>query len=1058
MPGEGLRLEVLGGFRVNSGGEPARAVLSSRAQSLVAYLVLHAGDFVPRQRLAFSFWPDSTEAQARTNLRQLLHHLRLAWPESERQLENAGQNIRWRPDAIFSLDAAELELAVAEGTTAKARGDTEAAIRAFERAASLYKGELLAGLDDEWIEQERPRFRQAHERAVEALAALYEQAGDYSAAIRQAEALKTADPLSEAAWQKLIRLHAANGDRASALRAYEECAATLRRELNAAPGPATRQAREEALGRHAEPVRAAGSCLVGRGREWQALLDAWRKAAVGRASFVLITGEAGIGKTALARELITATADQGVAAECACYAFERPLAYAAIAEWLRSKALRPALAALPAAQRAPLSRIMPELFGEAPGLVTAQPFTETWERRRLFEALARVVWSAPQPLLLFLDDLQWCDSETLDWLLYLVRTRPDARLLIAATARLDEADREGPIARAAARLLETGGAREIPLSPLSAGETAELAARISPTPVDAAPLFSQTGGNPLFIVETVRAGMAASPKVQSVITTRLAQLSAAARDVAGDASAVGRPFTVELLHTAGSGDEATLAAAVDELFARRIVQTRDGHAYDFSHGQLREVTYAQLGPARRRLIHRRLAQALERLGGATAESAEIASHYERAGDAAESIRHWERAAWVARMRYADDQAIACLTRALQLIDSLPPGRDRDRSEVKLLVALGPPLMATQGYASAEAGRVNARARMLCELVGDAESSLAVFCGSWAFHIVKGQLAAAQEIASRFVRVAAEARAGPALEAAARFTLGGTLFYRGRVREAWETCRSAMEMYAARPDAHLFFDLGPELTVFGRTHMAHALWFLGRPDAALAEIHATLAYAREISHPFSLALATAYAAMLHQFRGEPETAATLAAETAELCEKHDFRYYLSWTPMIGGWARVLRGDPRGFDQMREGVQALQATGAGLRLPYYLAMLAHACRERGLAAEGLAYVAQAVALAQSGGEFWAKSELERLKGDLLLDQGKTGEALACYHAALRTAREQEALVFELRAAAALTRLKGSDRELRRAYARFDEGFETPDLAQARVLTAATGGAGG
>src|SRR5262249_1633781 len=158
--------------RLYSGGAPDPSIASSRAQALVAYLALHAGEFVPRQRLAFLFWPDSTEAQARTNLRQLLHHLRSDWPEAETRIEVAGQSVRWRQDQTFSLDSAELERACAEGAEAEARHDTAAAIRAFETATALYRGELLAGFDNEWIEEERPRFRHAHAGAVEGLIAL----------------------------------------------------------------------------------------------------------------------------------------------------------------------------------------------------------------------------------------------------------------------------------------------------------------------------------------------------------------------------------------------------------------------------------------------------------------------------------------------------------------------------------------------------------------------------------------------------------------------------------------------------------------------------------------------------------------------------------------------------------------------------------------------------------------------------------------------------------------------------------------------------------------------
>jgi DNA-binding SARP family transcriptional activator/predicted ATPase len=1044
VPDAVLRVELLGGFRLSVAVET-----SSRAQSLLAYLALHAGEWIPRRRLAFVFWPDSSEAQARTNLRQLLHHLRSAWPQLDAYIESSGQNLRWRADAAFTLDTAQLESALDAASEAMARRDTSAAVRACEEALALCRGELLPGLYDEWIEPERARFRQLHARALGCLVSLHEQAGNYEAAAAHAEALIELDPLGEPAWQKLIRLYALNGDRASAFRAYERCAATLRRELNAEPGAATRQACDEAAAvRPAPAPRPLAAGFVGRAREWSALVEVWRAASGGRASFALVTGEAGIGKTTLVRELMTVAAGEGAAAEAACYASERPMAYAVIAQWLRAGALAASVAALGAPHRAQLSRVLPEILHDHPGLAPPQPFTESWQRHHFFEALARAVWNAPQPLLLFLDDLQWCDVETLEWLQYVLRARPAARLMIAATARFEEVDRDGPLARAAARLLNSDVATEIAVDPLSAGETAELAARISATSVDAEPLYCQTGGNPLFIVETVRAGMVASHKVQAVITTRLGQLSLPARELATEAAAIGRPFTVDLLAAAGLGDETTIAVAIDELFARRIVHTRDERTYDFSHGQLREVAYGQLGPARRRLIHRRIAQALERTGDA-AEASEIASHYERAGDTAIAIAHWERAAAHARRRYAEDEAIAHLTRALKLLETVPPGRDRDRLELNLLVALGPPLMATQGYAAPDVGRVYARSRMLAELAGDTVSALPVLCGSFAFHVVKGEFAASQEIAARFLRLATGNQAEPAALATGLFCLGCTFFYQGRVREAEEKCRSSLEQYAARSAAGPYFGLGPELSVFCRSHLAHALWFLGRPDSALREIEATIATATELSHPFSLALALAYAAMLHQFRDEPSEAERRAAEVADLCRKYDFLYYLSWTPIIGGWAQARAGNQAGLDKMRAGLAALQATGANLRLPYYLMLLGRACRDAGRRDEAMSYVGQGLAVCGSSGEQWVQSELERVKGDLLLDARSQREARASYHAALRTAREQGALVFELRAAKALACLGNANEQVREVLARFEEGFETADYVAARTF---------
>ena len=214
-------------------------------QALLAYLALNANAPVSRHRLAFLFWPDSSETQARTNLRQLLHHLRAAWPEAERFLESDAQVLRWRGEAPFSVDVALFEAEVARADVLEREGGGAALRDALEAAARLYRGELLPGMYDEWIAEERRRLKQKHTNVLERLTHLLEDARDYTAAIRHAERLLAEDPLRETLYQQLMRLNALNGDRAAALHVYHRCEANLRRELDVEPGAATRRLLEQ---------------------------------------------------------------------------------------------------------------------------------------------------------------------------------------------------------------------------------------------------------------------------------------------------------------------------------------------------------------------------------------------------------------------------------------------------------------------------------------------------------------------------------------------------------------------------------------------------------------------------------------------------------------------------------------------------------------------------------------------------------------------------------------------------------------------------------------------
>jgi len=239
-----IRMELFGGFRMSSEGAPVTAVTTSRMRALLAFLLLNAGSTVSRQQLAFVFWPDSSEPQARTNLRQLFHHLRSAWPAAERYIEGNTQILRWRTEEAFTLDVAEFEAALLEADEAHKKEDRLAARQALLRSVDLYRGDLLPGVSEEWIETYRQRLKEKYSGALASLIVFFEEARDYQAAIRHAESLLAEDPFRETVHETIMRLHGLNGDRAEALRAYERCRTVLRRELGVEPRMAMQRMRE----------------------------------------------------------------------------------------------------------------------------------------------------------------------------------------------------------------------------------------------------------------------------------------------------------------------------------------------------------------------------------------------------------------------------------------------------------------------------------------------------------------------------------------------------------------------------------------------------------------------------------------------------------------------------------------------------------------------------------------------------------------------------------------------------------------------------------------------
>src|SRR5947209_2768610 len=314
-----LHLRLLGDFSLIYADRQVTSLNTLRLQSLLAYLVLHRDAPQQRQHLAFLFWPDTTEAQARNNLRQLLHQLRQAFPAMEHFLSADTHMMHWHPVTPFHLDVAEFEQALTLADAATRRNDQRALRAALEQADNLYRGELLPGCYDEWILPERERLRQRHLQALEQLLRLVEMRGEIATAIRYAQRLLGLDPLSEDLYRHLMRLFALNNDRASALHVYHTCVSTLQREMGIDPGPATREAYERLLQQEVptiqplvhQPLPAATRTLVGREREWRQLHDAWQGTTEGEPHFVLVTGEAGVGKSRLTEAFLLWATQQG---------------------------------------------------------------------------------------------------------------------------------------------------------------------------------------------------------------------------------------------------------------------------------------------------------------------------------------------------------------------------------------------------------------------------------------------------------------------------------------------------------------------------------------------------------------------------------------------------------------------------------------------------------------------------------------------------------------------------------------------------------------------------
>jgi predicted ATPase len=313
----------------------------------------------------------------------------------------------------------------------------------------------------------------------------------------------------------------------------------------------------------------------------------------------------------------------------------------------------------------------------------------------------------------------------------------------------------------------------------------------------------------------------------------------------------------------------------------------------------------------------------------------------------------------------------------------------------------------------EVGETYARGLLLSRRSGDRKHLFPLLSGAWLFNLVRGQVEQARQLAQDAVD-GARREGDAAQENAGHFLLGTCLFHQGRLQESWEQMEMAVSLSSGPPHPALALFAGPDFGVFGRAYLSHLLCLFGHPQEAETKSRESVALAREVAHPFTLAIALDYAAMLSVYQREGGLALARADEAAEICRKYGFVYYLAMADILAGWATCRCGDTApGLARLRQGLDALRRTQAELRLPFYHGLLAEACGWSGQMGDALANIASGFAFLSKNAEAWAAPELERIHGDLLLQSGNLSQSQASYRRAIDLAGQMGARLFELRA---------------------------------------------
>jgi class 3 adenylate cyclase/predicted ATPase len=836
--------------------------------------------------------------------------------------------------------------------------------------------------------------------------------------------------------------------------------------------------------------------LVGREQEIGVLLERWAQVKDGLGQVVLLSGEAGIGKSRLVQVLTDQVAAEPRAwlTPCQCSPYHQHTALYPLIDLLERVVLRfdreespqqkvgklegfLVQYGLPLAEAVPLFAALLSLpLGADYAPLTVSPEQQKQQTlHALLTILLRI--AAQQPVLFVMEDLHWVDPSTLELLSLLVDQGPTARILTLFTCRPDFS----PPWTGRAHLTQLTVNR---LPRRQAMEVIRQVAHGKVLPPEVVEqIVAKTDGVPLFVEELTKmvleSGLLQEQDERYALTGPLHPLAipatlhdslmarldrlAAVKALAQLGATLGREFSYALLRAVAPWEEGIVHQRLHQLVAAEFLYQRGvppQATYTFKHALIQDVAYQSLLRSTRQQYHQRIAQVLEAQFPETVEPQPelVAQHYTAAGCAEQAVVYWLRAGQQASDRSAHVEAISHVTTGIELLKTLPETPERIQQSLTLHVALGAALQITKGHAAPEVEHAYTRARELCQQVGETPELVPVLYGLWRFYNVRAQVHTARELGETLLRLARHAD-DPALAVLAHSALGSTWFCLG----ALPVARQHLEEAIARdtPDQHRapVFRIGQDPGVGCRIYAARTLWLLGYPDQALARAHDALALAQELSHPFSLAYAWCCAAMVSQYRRDVPAVHEHAEAAVALATEQGFPFWAAIGTIFRGWALAMQGQgEEGMAQVRQGIAANRATGAALLVPYFCTLLAEVSAHLGHIEDGLQALAEAHSLVEQHEERWWEAEVYRLRGVLLLRQPGTpqAEAETWLQRALDVARHQEAKSLELRAVMSLSRLwqqQGKQAEARAllapVYGWFTEGFDTADLQEAKAL---------
>jgi tetratricopeptide (TPR) repeat protein len=862
--------------------------------------------------------------------------------------------------------------------------------------------------------------------------------------------------------------------------------------------------RQQSIFGHALIGRTA---FVGREAERSRLRLMLDQAAGGQGSVVMLGGAAGIGKTRMVAEVASEAVGRGfLALGGCCYDREDAIPFIPVIEILEaafSQTPEPEMFRQSLGEHAPeIARLMPQLQRLFQDIPAPLPVAPEQSRRILFEAILSVLahCAARRPMLLVFEDLHWADQATLSLLRHLGRSISVLPAIIIGTYRDDEIDIEGALAKTLNDLRRIHVLQELRMRGLPEDGVAQMLRALSerePPGSIVNLIGGVTEGNPLFIEEIFRhltekgklldsfgefrREVEFSPadvpqSVRLVIGRRLGELNSEARQLLALAAVVGHSFSFDLLKQAAAIDSDELVLdLVDQAEKAGLISTSfEGPEprLQFSHELITQTLVAGLSPPRLQSFHLRVANAIERIHADTLHDQvpELAHHLSQAGNRADpgkAIKYMALAGNRALIQGAYDTALHGLQRALDLLGKIPASEERLKLELDLQIDYGTALRAVRGWNVFEFGSAYGRAHAICQTLHNDTTLFRVLSGLWSFHLVRGEHHKARGYSEEMVQMAPH-MPDRGILVQAFWALGCSQFFMGDLRGAHASFRQADEHYDREKDRALALHFGQDPCMSSLCFDAMTLWLMGYGDQAGKQEQESLKLARALRHPFSLVWCLSNLGKYHTMRRDYATAHSAIDEALRLCAEHRFGFYQGMNLTYWGISMALQGRFAELKSSPRQPPKVVDSDDGISQTYMYSALAESFARAGKIDRANSLLDKAAELASRNQERYVEPEIHRVLGDTILKRAEFQhmttplvensylEAEQCFRRAIELANNAHAKMLELRATVSLAQLwarTGRTDEARRlltqTYDWFSEGFDVPDLRDARAL---------